>query len=555
MSFYATVDPNYIAKASRYFSHSVRDILVELLQNSRRAGATAVTIVLDEEKESIAVLDNGQGIEDPKTILTLGETTWGDKIQKVEDPAGCGVFSLAGCSEVQIISRDWKLDLSPEKFCGQVPVQPIYEQPFYDGTAIWFRYSKSQLDSRFPVNLIKAVCEFVPLNITLKHKEETLSIGGNAFLKNAIYSKSWQGLNLGVVKNSGSASNCNFFGLQLNLPFDCPRMKDKALTVYIDFVDCEELKLVLPDRKEFVNNAFLAELKVECERVIFEYLQTLPTHQLTTKSWRRAAQLGVKLPEPNVILDPVEIQDDNSNVEDILGINSKLSTVVLPVSSTQYVLNAGVSKHYNDSFTVSDRIPVYQLLRTWLAHCDDVNLVLPNAQYRGLSSYDTLPRIVRIDPISFIEGTWEDVDYENRKVEKLALELTIEQEQPDGTVESWEVRLPLDFWAGDSQNSINHLIVSNEFGYEDLDELVENIVLVHWVKNYDSEDYGDDESNFRVDCISTVYDFLVDEKEAIKKILQEKIAQHILYSVPSGYSVTIQLTQGPNRKIDIQITS
>src|SRR3546814_15371892 len=44
----------------------------------------------------LAIADDGAGIEDPSVILALGRSGWGDEIARRADPAGMGVFSLAG---------------------------------------------------------------------------------------------------------------------------------------------------------------------------------------------------------------------------------------------------------------------------------------------------------------------------------------------------------------------------------------------------------------------------------------------------------------------------
>src|SRR3546814_9901977 len=44
----------------------------------------------------LAIVDDGAEIEDSSVFLALGRSGWGDDIARREDPAGMGVFSLAG---------------------------------------------------------------------------------------------------------------------------------------------------------------------------------------------------------------------------------------------------------------------------------------------------------------------------------------------------------------------------------------------------------------------------------------------------------------------------
>ncbi|MFC3216087.1 ATP-binding protein [Novosphingobium panipatense] len=92
------VDPAAVTRVTRLFNNTLGDILSELIQNARRAGASAVDLkVIDADGTAfLAIADDGAGIEDPSVILALGRSGWGDEIARREDPAGMGVFSLAG---------------------------------------------------------------------------------------------------------------------------------------------------------------------------------------------------------------------------------------------------------------------------------------------------------------------------------------------------------------------------------------------------------------------------------------------------------------------------
>lgn len=97
-TIHASVGQSLIGKVSRLFNNSVADVLAELLQNARRAGAHEIDIdVIEADGAKFLVLrDDGSGIDDPAKILTLGDSGWSRDIARSEDPAGMGVFSLAG---------------------------------------------------------------------------------------------------------------------------------------------------------------------------------------------------------------------------------------------------------------------------------------------------------------------------------------------------------------------------------------------------------------------------------------------------------------------------
>ena len=74
-SIRANVSPDTISRVGRLFNNTLPDVINELLQNARRAGATCVNVTLTrEDRVLLAVSDDGFGIADPAAILTLGET-------------------------------------------------------------------------------------------------------------------------------------------------------------------------------------------------------------------------------------------------------------------------------------------------------------------------------------------------------------------------------------------------------------------------------------------------------------------------------------------------
>src|SRR6202142_2271800 len=62
----ASVSAKILSKADRLFTNNLNDILIELLQNSRRAGATQVDILTEPSGNGtlIPLRDDGKGIED-----------------------------------------------------------------------------------------------------------------------------------------------------------------------------------------------------------------------------------------------------------------------------------------------------------------------------------------------------------------------------------------------------------------------------------------------------------------------------------------------------------
>src|SRR4030065_298602 len=89
----AQVSKRLLSKADRLFTGTLEGRIIELLQNARRAGATAVRVT--NKDGHVSVQDNGQGIMDFSALLDLGRSDWDQAMEMAEDPAGVGVFCLA----------------------------------------------------------------------------------------------------------------------------------------------------------------------------------------------------------------------------------------------------------------------------------------------------------------------------------------------------------------------------------------------------------------------------------------------------------------------------
>ncbi|WP_204336359.1 ATP-binding protein, partial [Proteus mirabilis] len=72
--------------------------LAELIQNSRRAGASMVDIRL--EGKSLTVIDDGQGVQDFQKLFTIAESGWDAQTQSLENPFGMGFTSALFACEV-----------------------------------------------------------------------------------------------------------------------------------------------------------------------------------------------------------------------------------------------------------------------------------------------------------------------------------------------------------------------------------------------------------------------------------------------------------------------
>src|SRR5579872_7446191 len=104
----AQISAAILDKADRLFRNDDEGLWIELLQNSRRSGATVIEVSVQETRSQddeclVVVADDGHGIQDFQRLLTLGDSGWDTAIQQREQPAGMGFFSLCR-SETEVRS-------------------------------------------------------------------------------------------------------------------------------------------------------------------------------------------------------------------------------------------------------------------------------------------------------------------------------------------------------------------------------------------------------------------------------------------------------------------
>lgn len=306
-TIHTAVSQAAITKVTRLFNGSVGDVLAELLQNARRAGATGVDIELTDAdgRRMLCVRDDGSGIADPSDVVTLGQSGWGEDLAGREDPAGMGMFSLAGRyvvirSRPSGAQRGWQVAIEPTDWEASAPiaVQPVDMDP---GTTILF-----EMPNEWARSLNHAVAEAsmsYPLPVRLAGAEQPR----RDWLGECVHVENWQGTRIGVLhgsRTSGQRPHINFHGVTIAcaLPTIGEADRNKTWSVLVDIVDAPALQLVLPARKEMVQNAPLEELRLACKAAIYRAIAKQPGHRLSHEEWTAARAVGVDLPEADPYL-------------------------------------------------------------------------------------------------------------------------------------------------------------------------------------------------------------------------------------------------------------
>ena len=295
-TIHARTSDRAINKVTRLFNASISTILQELLQNSRRSGATQISLStqVENNQQWLCISDDGSGIANPQILLTLGDSNWNSPTITNEDPAGMGFFSLAQRGG-RICSGDWLVELTSQHFTGEESA-PVREVPYLEGTTISFPLKADE--TKRLKSLIDEVVKYYPLPVVFNGE----ALIQRDFLADCLYRESWRGLDFGVCRGymSPYSPRLNFFGITLaeNLPSVSQVISNAPdLSLRIDVKDCPELKLVLPARKELVQDDFLQEVRQQGLRVLYRYLATCDEHRLPYPRWQEAQELGIELPE------------------------------------------------------------------------------------------------------------------------------------------------------------------------------------------------------------------------------------------------------------------
>ncbi len=331
----ARIHDSAVKRVTRIYAATLADIFAETLQNSRRAGATRVNISVaapargpaddvpetGESPLTVTISDDGAGIADPAILLSFGENGWDDDLVRREDAAGFGFASLArrNCavssrprSTDGQMAPGWRVGLEPAHFLGQTEAEVRADEcvPFPHGTSISFEASESAAAIH---NAAETAARHYPLPVIFEDCTEDNADGPEelprrAFLDGAVHAEPWRGLVFGVFRNRRTGyrnPDLNFFGLTLTagLP-TIETVHGPAWSVLADVENCPDLELVLPARKEAVENAFLMDMREAARLAIYRAMAADPNPRPAFEDRERARGAGIDIAPPPALLRP-----------------------------------------------------------------------------------------------------------------------------------------------------------------------------------------------------------------------------------------------------------
>ena len=111
-------------------------VLAECLQNGRRAGASQIDFDFDEATTTLSITDNGCGVADFRTLITVAESGWSEETMISEKPFGIGFFSVSFAAETIVVeSRGKKISFSSEDLIAKRQIA-VESSSFIGGTRI-----------------------------------------------------------------------------------------------------------------------------------------------------------------------------------------------------------------------------------------------------------------------------------------------------------------------------------------------------------------------------------------------------------------------------------
>ena len=302
-TLHTAVGDSLLTRITRLFDGSVSACLIEAIQNARRAGAKRIDISRIESDRGpvLRIRDDGCGIADPVKFLTLGDSGWDETIARSEDPAGMGVFSLAGRhvtvrSHAAELGAAWQVTIPSGAWESGQPLD-LAPAAIDKGTEIEVDMAESWVSAL--EQAVKNAARFCPVPVWLDGQRQPYE----SFLAGAKRVEKWNGCRIGIFADKYEPhredARINFHGL--TVPCRLPHIYDvdggRGWYAKVDIIDAGHLQLVLPARKEMVQGPALEALREACEVAIFRTIAREGHHRLSHAHWRRARALSVFLPE------------------------------------------------------------------------------------------------------------------------------------------------------------------------------------------------------------------------------------------------------------------
>ena len=474
-----------------------------------------------------------------------------------------GFYSLARCQQVQVTSwprhgQPWRGTLDERHFQAGEPaiiepiepmairrsVRQVSTAPPSPSRCLPTKAGESRTRPPSGTRLATAAQH---LSIPVRFNGDPLE--QQDFLSNAAAVHHWQGIRIGVYPHNRYQPNANFHGITVRCS-NLPQVKSVHSTwsVAIDIVNCDQLTLTLPARKEFVETPFLAQLRDQCRRAIYQTIRDLEDNPAVPYQVQQdAASLGVTLPDPPALLPPWEPANADYNQ------GQPWPPYQWPALPDRAIIVEA------DCEAPDQQILARAADQNHLLH----RLVQAQPIFEGYSWYDRLPRLTGFnfavtdpDKTTILKHDREENDTPAtvRQPDAITCQLTIRhpnRSEPERLALSTDVVFLADL---DCEHEPTPLITADS--RIRLQELVDLMLASFFSPGYDATDdsYDTQLDNRRSDYHRIALDLLCSEPEAIREAIMQNL-HNLRFLVKDGYQATIILNPKDKPQVEVSATN
>ena len=300
----AAMTPAALARAAGLLEADTAGIVAELFENARRAGAGAIEVWTSGDETVFT--DDGAGLADPGALLRAGASAWGSAAVRGEEPAGLGLYALAGRG-CRITTREAggpgrTVTIEPRHFRGEAAaqVQRSDDAPSPHGTEVAVRF-----DGAVDAAVARAA-RHLPVEVILNGTR----VEQGDFLDGAVRTEQHAGVRIGVFRGWREAGDVNFLGRVLREPC-LPRIgalardgaRSETWSVRIDAVQPAGIRL--DRRKErLVGGEWLHDVQRTARTAIYRAIGEAGDVRLDHAHFAEAETLEVRLQPPAAELPP-----------------------------------------------------------------------------------------------------------------------------------------------------------------------------------------------------------------------------------------------------------
>ena len=579
-TIHAKVHANAARKVTRFFNATFDDIISELYQNARRAGATLIEVVINDDE--VSVQDNGHGVADPQALLSFGHSEWANA--KSEDPAGMGVYSLAQrtttiTSRHRDTGQSWTCRLEPAHFNGERPATVELDETLTEpGTRITFETKSAD---GYCQDTAKMMARYLPVTVTVNGKKTRQE----SFLderENPSYRPHTTGMTLMSTTESDAVRDdnlrdaivlyddglavkvtgydwklrgsdegpcrVNFHGHILSTSGIAAAVRSIGahFAAKIDISRTRGISLVLPARKDVVRDDNAADAAIRTELAIFETIAAQPKPvALPYRTWKRGQALPLSTPlppQPRTVRVWTAIPaDDTGNwvpYEEGHEITACEHGVIVKMNvdpAEQAMLHHALQ--FQD-----DKPPLYR----------------EEPEYNGYDWYDGLDRITRVTARYYENGTRHETDATgtaaaiNRHVDMITIVAHLKR--ADGTTRTIEYPSNLAFTNAvtsyvDLDPSRVGILVTRKNGPEPLD-ICDRLEHAFFTENINDERSTRIQHNtFMERTTHEVQRLEKGDDHALSSAIERCIKKHFQHRLPKDRTTTITCTPSESIKI------